>query len=54
MLTQQNYSFWRYAPYPALVFHLLFITHRPIQMKYPQKQFEVSKDNFNLKFFIFY
>jgi hypothetical protein len=43
MLTQQNYSFWRYAPYPALVFHLLFITHRPIQMKYPQKQFEVKE-----------
>ncbi|CAF3735947.1 unnamed protein product [Adineta steineri] len=42
MYTQQNYSFWRYAPYPALVFHLLFVTHRPIQMKYPQKQLEMQ------------
>ncbi|CAF0721516.1 unnamed protein product [Rotaria sp. Silwood1] len=42
MYTQQNYSFWKYAPYVALVFHLLFITHRPIQMKYPQKQFEMQ------------
>ncbi len=42
MYSQQNYSFWRFAPYVALVFHLLFITHRPIQMKYPQKQFEVE------------
>ncbi|CAF1288515.1 unnamed protein product, partial [Rotaria sordida] len=41
MYIQQNYSFWQYAPYTALVFHLLFITHRPIQMKYPQKQLEM-------------
>lgn len=53
MYAQQNYSFWQYAPYTALVFHLLFITHRPIQMKYPQKQLEVKG---NLVFFelIFY
>jgi hypothetical protein len=43
MYTQQNYSFWRFAPFAALVFHFLFITHRPIQMKYPQKQLEVQK-----------
>ncbi|CAF0814853.1 unnamed protein product [Adineta ricciae] len=42
MYSQQNYSFWQYAPYPAIVFHLLFITHRPIQMKYPQKQLEMQ------------
>jgi hypothetical protein len=42
MYSQQNYSFWRFAPYVALVFHILFITHRPIQMKYPQKQLEVQ------------
>ncbi|CAF2307797.1 unnamed protein product [Rotaria sp. Silwood2] len=42
MYTQQNYSFWQYAPYVALVFHVLFITHRPIQMKYPQKQLEMQ------------
>ncbi|CAF4137627.1 unnamed protein product, partial [Adineta steineri] len=42
MYTQQNYSFWRYAPYLAPVFHLLFVTHRPIQMKYPQKQLEMQ------------
>lgn len=41
MLSQQNYSFWRYAPFVGLVYHLLFVTHRPIQMKYPQKQLEV-------------
>ncbi|CAF5209229.1 unnamed protein product, partial [Rotaria magnacalcarata] len=42
MYTQQNYSFWRYAPYVALVFNLLFVTHRPIQMRYPQKQLDVQ------------
>lgn len=42
MYAQQNYSFWRYAPFVGLVFHLLFVTHRPIQMKYPQKQLEVK------------
>lgn len=41
MFSQQNYSFWRFAPFAGLVFHLLFVTHRPIQMKYPQKQLEV-------------
>ena len=45
MYSQQNYSFWRFAPYAALVFHLLFITHRPVQMKYPQKQLEVQETN---------
>lgn len=40
---QQNYSFWKYAPYTALVFHLLFVTHRPVHMKYPHKQLEVNK-----------
>lgn len=43
MYAQQNYSFWRFAPYTALVFHILFVTHRPIQMKYPQKQLEVLR-----------
>lgn len=43
MYTQQNYSFWQYAPYVALVYHLLFITHRPVQIKYPQKYLEVNK-----------
>jgi len=42
MYSQQNYSFWRFAPFVGLVFHLLFISHRPIQMKYPQKQLEVE------------
>ncbi|CAM4901673.1 unnamed protein product [Rotaria socialis] len=42
MYTQQNYSFLRYAPYVALVFNLLFVTHRPIQMRYPQKQLDMQ------------
>ncbi len=53
MYAQQNYSFWQYAPYTALVFHLLFITHRPIQMKYPQKQVEVKTKNRILFYFFF-
>lgn len=39
---QQNYSFWKFAPYAALVFHLLFVTPRQLQMKYPQKQLDMQ------------
>ena len=41
-MQQQNYSFWKYAAFPGLVFHLLFVTPRPIQIRYPQKQLEVT------------